>query len=59
MLGGAQFQQVTLNQPGHKPFVIRRAADAQYRLNGQPLDKPILMHHYLQHGGVLEIPSSF
>ena len=59
VLGGAQFQQVTLNQPGHKPFVIRRAADAQYRLNGQPLDKPILMHHHLQHGGVLEIPSSF
>ncbi len=59
VLGGAQFQQVTLNQPGHKPFIIRRAADGQYRLNGQLLDKPILMHDELLQGGVLDLPSSF
>ena len=59
VLGGAQFQQVTLNQPGRVPFVIRQSTDNQYRLNGQLLDKPILMHDELLRGGVLDLPSSF
>ena len=59
VLGGAQFRQVTLNQPGRKPFVIRRATDGHYRLNGQQLDRPIFTHGDLLRGGVLELPSSF
>ena len=59
VLGGAQFQQVTLNQPGRKPFVIRRATDGHYRLNGQKLDKPIISHNDLLHGGVLDLPASY
>ena len=59
VLGGAQFQQVTLNQPGCKPFVIRRATDGHYRLNGQKLDKPIISHNDLLHGGVLDLPASY
>jgi predicted alpha-1,2-mannosidase len=58
VLGGAQFRQVTLNQPGHAPFVIRRADNGQYSLNGQPLDAPILMHDDLLRGGVLDLPGN-
>ena len=59
VLGGAQFQQVTLNQPGRKPFIIRQSTDNQYRLNGQLLDKPVLLHDDLLRGGELDLPSSF
>ena len=56
VLGGAQFQQVTLNQPGRSPFVIRRSPDSQYRLNGKPLSDPILHHADILHGGELQLP---
>ena len=56
VLGGAQFQQVTLNQPSGQPLVIRRSSDGHYRLNGQPLNQPAIDHSALLRGGVLELP---
>ncbi|MCR4957288.1 MAG: GH92 family glycosyl hydrolase [Prevotella sp.] len=57
VLGGAQFRQVTVNQPGCKPFIIRCSPDGQYRLNGQPLLRPVMTHSQLLQGGVLDLPS--
>ena len=57
VLGGAQFRQVTLNQPGRAPFVIRRSPDGLYRLNGQPLtDSFTISHADLLSGGELLLP---
>ena len=56
VLGGSQFQRITINQPGGKPFVIQRAADGRYRLNGRELSQPLLEHADLVRGGELFIP---
>ena len=57
-LGGAQFQQVTIRQPGSpQPFIIRRSPDGHYRLNGQPLAVPVVDHASIVSGGLLEIPA--
>ena len=59
VLGGAQLQQVTLNQPGRRPFVIRRSSDNRYRLNGQPLSQGFTISHaQLLEGGELELPGA-
>ena len=59
VLGGAQLQQVTLNQPGRRPFVIRRSSDNRYRLNGQPLSQGFtISHDQLLEGGELELPGA-
>ena len=58
VLGGAQLQQVTLNQPGGASFTIRCSPDAHYHLNGQPLDKPVITHSQLLSGGELLLPSA-
>jgi len=58
VLGGSRFQQVTLNQPGRKPFVIRCSPDGQYRLNGQPLQNGYTISHAdLLRGGELLLPA--
>ena len=59
VLGGAQFRQITLNQPGCEPFVIRRSADGQYHLNKKPLTQPVITHDDLLRGGLLELPSGY
>ncbi|MCR4602434.1 MAG: GH92 family glycosyl hydrolase [Prevotella sp.] len=56
VLGGAQFRQVTLNMPKSPPFIIRRAADGQYRLNGKVLETPAIDHSDLKQGGELLLP---
>ncbi|MGX8695683.1 MAG: glycoside hydrolase domain-containing protein, partial [Prevotella sp.] len=56
VLGGAQFQQVTINQPGGKPFVISRSPDASYRLNGKPLSAYSIRHADIVNGGELLLP---
>lgn len=56
VLGGAQFDRVTLNQPGGKPFVIRRSLDDSYRLNGEKLAVPVISHEALLGGGELLMP---
>ena len=56
VLGGTQFQQVTLNLPGRRPFVIRRSDRGDYRLNGQPLSRFVISHNDLLQGGTLEMP---
>ena len=57
VLGGAQFRQVTIRQPGCPPFVIRRSSDGRYRLDGHELSTPVIDHAQLRSGGVLEIPA--
>ena len=56
VLGGAQFRQVTINQPGGKPFVIRQSPDASYRLNGRPLSNYAIRHADIVNGGELLLP---
>ena len=56
VLGGTQFQQVTINSKGGKPFVVRHSADNSYRLNGGDLHQPVLHHADLHQGGELLIP---
>ena len=56
VLGGAQLQQVTLNQADAAPFTIRRSPDAHYYLNGQTLSKPVITHSQLRSGGELLLP---
>jgi predicted alpha-1,2-mannosidase len=61
MIGSPLFQQVTVNLPNGKRFVIaapRNSATNLYiqaaRLNGKPLNVPVLTHAQLEAGGLLE-----
>ena len=56
VLGGTQFQQVTLNQPNGQPLVIRHSPDGSFRLNGKLLSQPAIDHGDLLRGGLLELP---
>ena len=61
MIGSPLFRKFTLNLPNGKRFVIaapRNSATNLYiqsaRLNGEPLDIPMLTHAQLEAGGLLE-----
>ena len=61
MIGSPLFQKLTLSLPNGKRFVIaapRNSATNVYiqsaRLNGEPLDIPMLTHAQLEAGGLLE-----
>ena len=56
VVGGAQFRQVTINQPGAESFVVRRSADGRRQLNGQMLAAPLLNHTDIVQGGTLFLP---
>jgi putative alpha-1,2-mannosidase len=56
VLGGTQFQQVTINPKRGKPFVVKRSADGSYRLNGHELLQPVFHHTDLRQGGELLMP---
>jgi len=61
MIGSPLFQKVTLRLPGGKTFVISARGNSPQslyiqsaRLNGKPLEIPVLRYGAIQHGGNLE-----
>ncbi|MBQ9357555.1 MAG: GH92 family glycosyl hydrolase [Prevotella sp.] len=58
VLGGAWFQEVTINSPAGRSLTIRRSPDGLYSLNGQALDQLVITHDHLLRGGTLLLPGS-
>ena len=56
VLGSPQFQQVVLNQPGCRPFIIRKTKESGPLLNGEPLKQWSITHEELLQGGTLLLP---